>query len=353
MIMINVYKIISISILSAILLACSKNANVNEQKAVRTPIPVIFDTDMGNDIDDALALDMLYKYQDEGRINLLGIMLNKDYRYAPEYVDIMNTWYGYPDIPIGILKKEEKLNTVDMNFTTRVSLMKENGIPKYERTITNYDSLPAASALYRKLLANQPDSSVVIISVGFSTNLAALLNTSADSYSPLSGKELVAQKVKLLSAMGGSFNKEDYVEYNILMDIPSAREAFAQWPTEVVFSPFELGEKILYPGASIENDFNWTNTHPLVDGYRSFSAMPYDRPTWDLTSVLYVLEPDSSFFNKSSKGFVSIDEKGISRLIENEQGKHVYLTTDSIQDVTILSYFVKKITTKPLYNLRF
>ena len=34
------------------------------------PIKIIFDTDMGNDVDDVIALDMLYKYQDEGRIDL-------------------------------------------------------------------------------------------------------------------------------------------------------------------------------------------------------------------------------------------------------------------------------------------
>ena len=39
----------------------------------QAPVPVIFDTDMGNDIDDALALAMLYRYVDEGKIDLLGI----------------------------------------------------------------------------------------------------------------------------------------------------------------------------------------------------------------------------------------------------------------------------------------
>jgi inosine-uridine nucleoside N-ribohydrolase len=35
------------------------------------PLPVIFETDMGNDIDDALALDMLYKYMDQGKVNIV------------------------------------------------------------------------------------------------------------------------------------------------------------------------------------------------------------------------------------------------------------------------------------------
>ena len=32
----------------------------------KKPIPVIFETDMGNDVDDVLALDMLYKLVDQG-----------------------------------------------------------------------------------------------------------------------------------------------------------------------------------------------------------------------------------------------------------------------------------------------
>ena len=43
--------------------------------------------------------------------------------------------------------------------------------------------------LYRRLLAEQPDSSVTVISVGFYTNLAQLLASQPDSVSPLSGRD--------------------------------------------------------------------------------------------------------------------------------------------------------------------
>ena len=65
---------------------------------------IIFDTDMGNDVDDALALDMLYKYMDAGKIDLKAIMLDKEGYAGPEFLDIMGTWYGYPDIPGGIIR---------------------------------------------------------------------------------------------------------------------------------------------------------------------------------------------------------------------------------------------------------
>lgn len=66
-------------------------------------IRVIFDTDIGGDIVDALALAMLYNYMDQGWIELLGVMSCKDNSYSPGYIDIMNNWYGYPDLPVGIV----------------------------------------------------------------------------------------------------------------------------------------------------------------------------------------------------------------------------------------------------------
>ena len=58
------------------------------------PQAVIFETDMGNDIDDAMALDLLFKNMDQGNINLLGVSVHKNNPYSAEYIDIMRHWYG-------------------------------------------------------------------------------------------------------------------------------------------------------------------------------------------------------------------------------------------------------------------
>ena len=65
-----------------------------DRPAEPVPMAVIFDTDMGNDVDDALALDMLYKYVDAGMVDLLAIPVNKEGLAAPEFMDVMGTWYG-------------------------------------------------------------------------------------------------------------------------------------------------------------------------------------------------------------------------------------------------------------------
>ena len=45
------------------------------------PIRVVFDTDMGNDIDDALALSMLHRFQKEGKAEIAAVLVNKGARF--------------------------------------------------------------------------------------------------------------------------------------------------------------------------------------------------------------------------------------------------------------------------------
>ena len=78
---------------------------------------VIFETDMGNDVDDALAIDMLYKYNRQGRINLMAVMLNKEGEFPPKYIDLLNTWYGQKRIPIGTSPRNDKSRVAGANYT--------------------------------------------------------------------------------------------------------------------------------------------------------------------------------------------------------------------------------------------
>lgn len=313
--------------------------------AQKGPQLIIFDTDMGNDVDDALALDLLYKYQDMGKIKLIAIMSNKQGEESARFIDIMNTWYGYPNIPIGIVRGgyvEKKLT----NYASIVSDMKTEGKPAFKTTIPDVNQLPDAHQLYRQILAKQADHSVIIISTGFSTNLARLLETKADQYSSLSGKQLIAKKVKYLSVMAGRFDKDDYSEYNVLNDIPACAKLFAECPVPIITSPFELGLAVKYPGKSIENDFNWAKLHPMVEAYKCYLKMPYDRPTWDVTSVLEVLEPNT-YMTRTQAGNIFVDPKGRTHFTKSLDGKHYYLTITPEQGESMKQYFIDILKKKP------
>ena len=337
----------SVALLSLMAFCCGNQASART-KAMR----VIYDTDLGNDVDDVMALDMLFKYMDAGKIKLLGVMINKVEDGPVEYVDILRNWYGYPDLPIGTIKEGADCSHDGVNYAKAVADLKnEDGTPMFKRSGDDYSEYPLAVDLYRKLLARQPDSSVTIISTGFSTNLARLLDSRPDKYSKLSGKELVARKVKFLCTMAGCL-ADNVPEYNIYKDIPSAQKVFSEWPGKIVDSPFEVGISITYPGRSIENDFRWAGKHPMVEGYKAYLPMPYDRPTWDMTSVLYAVEEsgrDSQpFFGMVGPCHIAISDKAGASFTPDPSGNRYYLTADSLQRVKVLARFKELLTTEPL-----
>ncbi|MCC8154051.1 MAG: nucleoside hydrolase [Tannerellaceae bacterium] len=262
------------------------------------PIPVILDTDVGNDIDDVLAMQMLFNYEKEGLIDLLGITISKSNPYSVEYIDaycgLNNRW----DMPLGYAYNG--VNPEDGGYLRQTldTIIDGQKILHPRRSLQS--EIPEGYKLQRKLLAEQPDNSVVFIAIGPETNLARLLLSEPDEYSESDGVALVAQKVKFLSVMGGLYGNEfDFPEWNIVQDLEAARILFDKWPTELIASGWELGNKLLYPHQSILNDFSQGYKHPLCVSYKIYDTMPYDRQTWDLTSVLYAIEPDRNYFDLS------------------------------------------------------
>ena len=305
---------------------------------------IIFETDMGNDIDDALALDMLYKFDTERQVRLLAVMLNKDGDFPLKYIDLMNTWYGHPRLPIGRCAPREKDIQPAPSYTQVVVQERDSlGRPLWERSLKDYSQLLPAPVLYRKLLQKAKNHSVTIVSVGFSTNLAALLDTKPDDISPLSGEELVREKVDRLVVMAGNMQDPTSREFNVVGDIQACQAVFRRWPTRIYVSPFEVGLQILYPARSIETGFGWTPRHPLVDSYKAYLPGMEDRPTWDLTAVLFAVQPED-FFTLSPAGQVTVTDEGHTLFSPQPDGRHFYLSVTPDQARRILDFFVQKTT---------
>lgn len=311
----------------------------------KVPTPVIFDTDIGNDIDDVLALEMLFNYEKANQINLLGITISKSNPRVINYVDGYCRMHKRGNIALGYAYKgvnPEPGRYVEKTLDTLIG-GKQIIFPK--RSIKN--GLPEGFKLQRKLLAKQQDNSVVMIVVGPETNIANLLNSGPDEYSDLNGIDLVKKKVKLLSVMGGLYGDEfDFSEWNIEQDRKAATIVFEKWPTELIASGWELGNKLLYPHQSILNDFKDGYKHPLCVSYKVYDKMPYDRQTWDLTSVLYALDQDKNYFDLSPKGTITIDSKGKSIFAASENGKHRYLKIKDGEVKRTLQGLVDRVTGK-------
>ncbi len=304
----------------------------------QAPVNIIFDTDMGNDVDDALALAMLHAFQTRHEVNLLAVTVTKDNKWAAPYVDLVNAFYGRPEIPIGTVRNGK---TPDSNPMIQVpsERRRSDGAFVYPHRILDGAQAPEAVSLLRRTLAGQPDSSIVIVQVGFSTNLARLLDTKPDAASPLVGRELVRRKVRLLSTMAGNFS-DGKPEFNLAQDVPSADKLFHEWPTPIVVSGFEIGNAMLFPASRIEHDFAYVQDHPVAEAYRSYIKMPYDRPTWDLTAVLYAVRPDDGYFTLSPPGTITVLPEGGSRFDPSAGGNHRYLVLTQEQRIKTLEAMI-------------
>ncbi len=302
------------------------------------PVKVIFDTDMCNDIDDGLALAMLHALQSRGACELLAVTITTPDEQVAPFIDAVNHFYGRPSIPLGMTRGTIKF---DPSKYLGLASVQEDGKPRYPHDIMRGSDTPAAATLLREVLSAQPDHSVVVIQVGYFTNLAALLRTSGDAISPLDGVELVRRKVKFLSAMAGTFGSEQRdFEFNIMQDQTAARDTARLWPTPIVWSGKEVGLALHYPATSIERDYSYVKHHPIAEAYCLFEPPPHNRPCWDLTSVLHAVYPDRGYFELSNPGRVSVEHDGYTRFDEQADGRDRYLKVNPTQVSRLIEAFV-------------
>lgn len=307
------------------------------------PVRFIFDTDIGNDVDDTMALAVIHALQNRNECELLAVTITKDNPYAAPMTAVLNTFYGRPDIPIAVVKNGPAKE--DGKYNRQVLELKDDaGKPRYSYKLSPVEQLPEAVAYLRKRLAAEPDNSVVLVQVGFFTNLARLLETQGDDISPLSGKELIVKKVKFLSLMAAAWDGRR--EYNVIQDIPNAQKMIDNWPTEMIFSGWEIGNSIQYPPKSMRDDFNYVKYHPVKDAYHFYRGLDNSQPTYDLTSVLYAVRPDRGYFDLSPKGTVKVLDNGTTTFEPSENGKHRFLHVNPTQIAAVREALIQ-LTSEP------
>ena len=295
---------------------------------------MVYDTDIGNDVDDAIGLAMLHAFETRGEARLLAVTISKDNRYAAPFVSLFDTFYGRPDIPIGVVRHGKTPD--DGAFLKQVDGMKKpDGSPLYPRRVEDPATMPEAVSLLRRVLAKEEDGAVTIVQVGFSTNLARLLESGPDDASPLPGRELVARKVVKLVLMAGRFSAGGSPEYNVARDLPAAEKVFKEWPGEIVTSGYEVGASIRYDPERLTADFRYAGRHPLVDAYRAHKPMPYAEELWDPSAVLYAVRPYPAYFSLSAPGTIQTDAKGATSFVESAGGKHHYLVVNDVQRAAV------------------
>lgn len=244
----------------------------------RQPERVIFDTDLGGDCDDAAGLALLNVAQDQGRVNLLAVMVsNPGTQWAAGTADAIDTYYRHPNIPIGVRDRGSSGERMG-NVSTYAADIAAN----FPNNVGDGSSLPDATKLYRQLLSRQPDHSVVLAVTGSQSDLKNLLNSGPDRYSRLPGRALVAQKVSKLVMMGSAIPSGG--EWNIELDPDAAQLVSDTWPTPMVYDGFEVGNSVL-TGSRLFTETPLSN--PVREIYKDYVGEGNNRPSWDVTAAYF------------------------------------------------------------------
>lgn len=292
------------------------------------PVKIILDTDIRTDYDDAGALACLHALADAGECEILATVACTRDSLAVAVCEIINAYYGRPDIPVGCVHDigESALGNRAHHNMYFKTVKKYRHLARHLRS----DDAPDASEVYRRVLSAQPDGSVVICSIGFLTNLRKLVETD---------RELVARKVKLWVAMACAYPNGE--ECNSKTDAESSRIAIESWPTPIVFSDFQYGMDC-HAGAALAQSN--VEGNPVADLYRTnlpaaekiksdpatFLRWGFGvngRAAWDQTAVLAAVRGVEKYFNVHRGTYRMTGRGGENEWIPDEtNGPHLRLT---------------------------
>jgi len=288
----------------------------DEMEVVDLP-RIIFDTDMGPDYDDIGAISVLHALADNGECQLLATVASDGHPSVAPTLEVFNRYFGRDSLAIG------KAVAGAPDFTA------QNG---WNDTLINAfapdireKAYPDAVTIYRSVLAKQPDQSVTIVTVGFLSNISALLDSQPDEYSKLNGIDLVRAKVKQLVSMAGIF--PEGTEFNVVQHPQASINAIGKWPCPIVFSGFEIGAKIMTGGKVAQLEGN----NPVSRGY-AYNLKTYtqngesNRNSWDHTAVLIAVRNPEDYFYVNGPGKFTVREDGTNVWDPTVDQKHYFIS---------------------------
>lgn len=302
-------------------------------------VPVIFDTDMGPDYDDVGAIAMLHAFADEGSANILATISSTKYDGVAAVLDVFNTYFNRPDLPIGVPSQKASVLRDQQHWSDSVR-------KHYPHDIKSNKDAKDAIELYRTILAEQPDTSVTIITVGFLTNIANLLKSPGDKISPMSGKELVDKKVKKMVSMAGRFPEGS--EFNVNIDAPASQYVFENFTRPVIFSGFEIGKDIK-TGIPLISDSS-IQSSPVKDVFRISIPLAAEdsagRMSWDETAVLVAVKGHETWYDLNA-GEITVDSKGYNKWnTANKKHQHLVARSSPAEVQTVINRLMMHQPTK-------
>ena len=288
---------------------------MNEKMGESFVKKVFLDTDIGPDCDDAGALQVLHTLCTEGCAQLLGITHCTSNPHGLPAVSVINRYNGR-EVPLGTTRREGFLANGD-KYNKALD-------EQFDHEFKDGHMQRDAREVFKEVLTAQDDQSVTVIAIG-------PLNNIADYISTEDGIALVRNKVCQLVCMAGHFDSLE-PEWNIEMDMPSARYVLEKWPTPIVFCGWEAGSHVM-TGAALEGKAG----HPVREAYRLYTNGSMRRQSWDLLTVLYAVLGDCTWIRSSQSGVITVRENGATVFAACAGGQHRY-TINGVSDEKLAGY---------------
>jgi inosine-uridine nucleoside N-ribohydrolase len=275
-----------------------------------TPTRLIIDTDLFSDVDDAGALAVAHRLADTGAAEVAAIGINTPSKWGHEAAQIISSYYGRPHTPVGALLPLDE-SVFERDYARHLC----ESFSKY----SSGEAPRPAVDVFREALAQSPDCSTTLVSIGFFPNLVALVRSAPDEISPLSGAELLRRKLSDTVVMGGQFPEGK--EFNISSYPAEARAFIDEWPTPILFVGFEVGADVV-TGYSFPPEARDHN--PIAAAYDRYSGSR-GRASWDLISVSIAVQGVSKHYDVSPPGRVRVSVDGANSWTPDPSGKHQFV----------------------------
>ena len=310
---------------------------------------IVFDSDMGRNIDAALALTMLYGL---GRGRLIAVGISHSNLDAAAFCDVVARFYigdaaarntgNSGVLPFGLLEDGAKLDDPAM-LTVPLGMRGADGQPAFRHGIRSLNDTADPAVAFRNALLTQQEKQGIAVMAGPATNMARLLALNG-------AKNIVATKLRLLVMAAGEFGG-GAPDPRIVADIMAARRVLAEWPTPIVAVGVEAGNAAPFPDETIAVDFGLMSNHPIIPAYRAYRekhSLPKGAaPAQAVLAALYAANVDAAYLRLSPPGTIEIDDAGRTRFKESATGTHRYLIIDPAQKEAVTKAFIALATTKP------
>ncbi len=256
-------------------------------------IPILLDTDIGTDIDDAFALALILQSPE---VDLLGVTtVSGDTQARARLVAKMLSEAGRTDVPVAAGQPGKRLK-IDQT--------------RWADGFTSPQMRGEKAADFLKAQVEGHSGEISVIAIGPLTNVAALLKQ----------EPAVRKKIKQIVMMGGSIalgygqDPTPAAEYNIAADPAAARVVFASG-VPILMAPLDVTAMLQLNAVDLRRIF--TRLTPLTNALTLlYHLWNGNTPTlFDPMAVALFIDPSLC---ETRQLAIEVDSKGFTRV---QQGK--------------------------------